>query len=141
MAVWRSQLATAKLKSANISYLHIYVWRSLTKPPNLNPPIFLQWRFRARPPNLIPANISGYTVVSLRDNLETYQKVSKSPLRQCCHDIAIIYRPWYKLVTHLGSGGSRGGSRGAQEPPFWLHLALRSILMLGKWNPPFWLQN
>ena len=33
-------LATAKLKSANISYLHIYVWRSLTKPPNLNPPIF-----------------------------------------------------------------------------------------------------
>ena len=55
-------LATAKLKSINTSYLHIYVWRSLTGPPNLNPPIFLQWRFRAQTPNLIPTNISGYTV-------------------------------------------------------------------------------
>ena len=27
--------ATAKLKPANISYLHIYVWRSLSEPPNL----------------------------------------------------------------------------------------------------------
>ena len=45
--------------------LHIYVWRSLTEPSNLNPPIFLQWyrRFGAQPPqNLIPTNISGYTV-------------------------------------------------------------------------------
>ena len=33
---------TAKLKSAKISYSHIYVWRSRTEPPNLNPPIFLQ---------------------------------------------------------------------------------------------------
>ena len=41
---------------------YIYVWRSLTEPPNINLPIFLQWRFRAQPPNLIPANISGYTV-------------------------------------------------------------------------------
>ena len=46
-----------------------------------------------------------------------------------------------RLIRFETSGGSRGGSRGAQEPPFWLHLALRSILMLGKWNPPFWLQN
>ena len=29
-------ITTAKLKSAKISYLHIYVWRSRTKPPNLN---------------------------------------------------------------------------------------------------------
>ena len=43
----------------------IYIWRSLTKPPNLNPPIFLQWRFGAQPPNLIPANISGYTVFNI----------------------------------------------------------------------------
>ena len=35
-------IATAKLKSAKISYSHIYVWRSRTEPPNLNPPIFLQ---------------------------------------------------------------------------------------------------
>ena len=41
LAVWRSMLAPAKLKSANISYIHIYVWRSFTEPPNLNPPIFL----------------------------------------------------------------------------------------------------
>ena len=31
-----------KLKSAKISYSHIYVWRSRTKPPSLNLPIFLQ---------------------------------------------------------------------------------------------------
>ena len=62
LAVLRSSLRPAKLNSANISYLHICVWRSLTEPPNLNPPIFLHWRFRAQPPNLIPANISGYTV-------------------------------------------------------------------------------
>ena len=54
-------LVTAKLKIR--SYLHIYVWRSLSKPPNLNPPIFLKWRFGVEPPNLIPANISGYTVI------------------------------------------------------------------------------
>ena len=38
------------------------------------------------------------------------------------------------LISHaipLGSGGFRGVSRGAQEPPFGLHLVLRSILMLG----------
>ena len=33
--------AKFKLKSANISYLHIYVWRSLTKLPNFNSPILL----------------------------------------------------------------------------------------------------
>ena len=33
-------ITTAKLKSAKISYSHIYVWRSRTEPPNLNPPIF-----------------------------------------------------------------------------------------------------
>ena len=65
LAVWRSVFATAKLKSANISYLHMYVWRSLTEQPNLNPPIFLQWQFGAHPPNLIPANISGYMVFTL----------------------------------------------------------------------------
>ena len=41
LVVWRSIFVTAKLKSANISYLHIYIHRSLTKPPNLNLPIFL----------------------------------------------------------------------------------------------------
>ena len=32
---------TAKLKSAKISYSHIYVWRSRTEPLNLNPPNIL----------------------------------------------------------------------------------------------------
>ena len=61
LAVWQFTFATAKLKSTNISYLHIilYVWQSLTELPNLYPPILLQW---TQPPNLIPANISGYTV-------------------------------------------------------------------------------
>ena len=62
LVVWWSTFATAKLKSANISYLHVYVWWSLTELPNLNLPIFLQWRFGVQLPNLIPANISGYTV-------------------------------------------------------------------------------
>ena len=44
LVVWLSVFATAKLKSATISYLHTYVWQPLTKPPNLNPPIFLQWQ-------------------------------------------------------------------------------------------------
>ena len=57
------QFATAKLNSANISYLGIYVWRSLTEPPKFKSTnILLQWWFRAQLPNLIPANISGYTV-------------------------------------------------------------------------------
>ena len=51
LAVWRSSFATTKLKSTNISYLHIYIWRSLTKLPNLNPPIFLHWQFGTQPPN------------------------------------------------------------------------------------------
>ena len=33
-------IITAKLKSAKISNSHIYIWRSRTEPPNLNPPIF-----------------------------------------------------------------------------------------------------
>ena len=41
---------------------HTYVWRSYTKPPNLNPTNVLVWRSGAQPPNLIPTNISGYTV-------------------------------------------------------------------------------
>ena len=35
-------ITTAKLKSAKISYSHIYVWQSCTEPPNLNQLIFLQ---------------------------------------------------------------------------------------------------
>ena len=35
-------VTTAKLKSAKISYSHIYVWQSCTQLPNLNPLIFLQ---------------------------------------------------------------------------------------------------
>ena len=64
LAVWWSTRATAKLKSAKISYSHIYIWRSCTKPPNLNLPIHMQWQFGTQLPNLIPANISGYTVYS-----------------------------------------------------------------------------
>ena len=65
LVVWRSACATAKLKSANISYSHIYVWQSHTEPPNKNPPILLQQQFGAQPPNLIPANTSRYTVYQL----------------------------------------------------------------------------
>ena len=69
LAVWRSAFTTTKFKSANISYSYIYVWRSLTEPPNLNPPIFLQWQFWPQPPNLIPTNISVYTVPTSTKNV------------------------------------------------------------------------
>ena len=35
-------IITAKLKSAKVSYSHIYVWRSRTEPPNLYPLVFLR---------------------------------------------------------------------------------------------------
>ena len=37
--VWRSAWASAKLKSAKVTYSHVYIWRSRTKLPNLNQPI------------------------------------------------------------------------------------------------------
>ena len=55
-------LSNRQIKSTKISYSHIYVWQSHTKPPNLSPPIRLRWKFGTQPPNLIPTNISGYTV-------------------------------------------------------------------------------
>ena len=62
---WRTAWATAKLKSAKISYSHniqricmaILYWNT-----NLNLPIRLRW---PQPPNLIPANISGCTICDL----------------------------------------------------------------------------
>ena len=62
LAVWRSARATAKLKSAKISYSNIYVWQSCTKPPNLNPPIRLQWQSGSQPPNLIPQWLISGTI-------------------------------------------------------------------------------
>ena len=48
------------------------------------------------------------------------------------YHISLAKRAQYQYWnTYHTSGGSRGGSRGAQEPPFGLHLALRSILMIG----------
>ena len=55
MADWRFAPTTAKLKSAYISYTHIYVWRYRTEPPNLNPQIFLLKLIIDDLPNLIPA--------------------------------------------------------------------------------------
>ena len=81
-------IATAKLKSAKISYSHIYVWRSCTEPPKLNPPIFLQQRFWAQPPNLIPANISGYTVHIILCTCTHNNIITRRYLRSCT-DVAV----------------------------------------------------
>ena len=51
LEAWQCTFATTKLKSTNIPYSHIYIWWSLTEPPNL---IFLQWQFRTQLSNLIP---------------------------------------------------------------------------------------
>ena len=73
----------AKLKSANISYSHIlymYVWQSLTKLPNLDPPMLLQSQFWTQPLNLIPAKFSGYAVLQRmyvhHMHLSFYQRLS-----------------------------------------------------------------
>ena len=95
------QLAIAKLKSANISYLHIlYVWQSLTEPPNLNLPIFLQWRFRAQPPNLIPANISGYTVSDFVKLIARYMQESKLSVNDTFHDSAVPHGVFFVHWSH-----------------------------------------
>ena len=39
--------------------------------------------------------------------------------------------PWFAVADPEGDPGVH------RNPPFWLHLALRSILMLGKMEPPF----
>ena len=61
LAVWQSTFATAKLKSTNISYLHIlhiHVRLSCTKSLNLNLPIFL-WNGDLGPNQLygVPPNL------------------------------------------------------------------------------------
>ena len=73
----------------------MYVWQSLTKPPNL---IFLQWRFRAQLPNLITANISGYMVCSYSnyrgsDNYYTYVNnfICLHYSTECSKDFVEIY--------------------------------------------------
>ena len=108
--------ATAELKSANISYSHIYVWRSLTEPPNLNSPIFLQWQFWAQPPNLIPTNISSYTVVlSISSSIKSANASIILPLTSPhlpqglphlglgCH----LFKVWQNIIQkihHIGTG-------------------------------------
>ena len=61
-------ITTTKLKSAKVSYSYIYVWRSHTEPPNLNPPILSNSDFGL---NRQTANISGHTVM-LRCKYSTF---------------------------------------------------------------------
>ena len=44
-------LRTTELKSAKIPSSHVYIWRSCTKPQNLNPTSVLVWQYKAQPPN------------------------------------------------------------------------------------------
>ena len=41
---------------------YIYLYSQVSRPSNLNPPIFLFTLVWANPPNLMPAKFSGYTV-------------------------------------------------------------------------------
>ena len=52
-------LSTAKLKSANIFSVCMYIWQYCTISPNL---IVLKTSFGAKPPNLMTTNISAYIV-------------------------------------------------------------------------------
>ena len=64
-------LSDKEIKNANTStYVWIerargrgYIYKCIvSRPPNLNPPIFLFTLAGANPPNLMPAKFSGYTV-------------------------------------------------------------------------------
>ena len=77
--------ATAKLKSVKISHSHIYVWRSRTKLPNLNPPIVLHWRF-------CPQYISGYTVHTFMIVVSVFS--SLVPTADCGRSL-IFHQPGY----------------------------------------------
>ena len=45
------------LFGTSLEWLYIYIYSQVSRPPNLNPPIFL---FTLVPPNLMPAKFSGY---------------------------------------------------------------------------------
>ena len=70
--------------------MYMYIWRSLTKFPNLNPPILLQFQFVAQLLNLILANISRYTV---------YLTLFPDPFEEDRGDEAIIEA--MHTATHL----------------------------------------
>ena len=56
---------------------YMYVWWSLTEPPNLNPPIFLQWRFGPHLPAI------QYTYTVLYTCMYTHNLVPWPVLVQC----------------------------------------------------------
>ena len=52
-----------KMADGQLLFLILYIWRSLTELPNLNPLIFLQWIFGAQLSNLVSTNFASYMVV------------------------------------------------------------------------------
>ena len=107
LVVWWSAWATAKLKSAKISYSHIYIiWQSCTKPPNLNPPIHLQCQLVTQPPNLIPANIPSYTALCMHyaycDELDS---LNSTRTYKC-----YLYHWWYSSCERFYRERRQSGS-------------------------------
>ena len=69
-------LSDKEIENANTSTMSTYVWierarawawlySQVSRPPNLNRPIFLFTLIGANPPNLMPAKFSGYTVIPI----------------------------------------------------------------------------
>ena len=79
--------------------------------------------------------------VSLPQSLENSNLPPPSPPPTILQERSLGMCTCSSHLPYYYSGGSRGGSRGAQEPPFGLHLALRSTDDRDKWNPAFWQQN
>ena len=123
LVVWWTAWATAKLKSAKLSYLHIlYVWRSCTELPHLNPPIRLQWQFGIQPPNLISTNIYGYTV-----HKKYNFSLTKEPL---IVDLSLyennLFKPNRNLTYEHNDEDSPFSS--SRQPDTW-----SSVVLLGTW--------
>ena len=64
LALWRIDQPTAKLKIHQY-LIRVYRGSPVSRPPNLNPPIFLFTLVGANPPNLMPAKFSSYTRYTL----------------------------------------------------------------------------
>ena len=78
----RSRKRNCKRCSALLSSARV-VYSQVSRPPNLNPPIFLFTLVGANPPNLMPAKFSGYKVVKLLCVGEAGVIMDHSRVRRC----------------------------------------------------------
>ena len=108
LAVWRSAWATVKLKSAKISYSHIYIWWSRTEPPNLNPPMAI-WDPTTKFNSHQYFRLYGIKWKKLAERGwdewgNVIPRVSTIKEFHCMHAyIATWFSLWWRFVFHIGA--------------------------------------